>query len=126
MYENTVYFGIFCYAFGYPSTLEYEQKHHLTLSLLTYFSKYVIKIAQISSTHLIYEDAKFKDIRQRLGIKGKHTSSPTQNIREKVGHDEQKQEKQAIPTSVIVPVGRYVINRASVRACMPVGRTNTI
>ena len=59
-------------------------------------SKYEIKIAQISSTLLIYEDAEFKDIRQRLGSKGKHPPSPTQNIREKVGHDEQKQEKQAI------------------------------
>ena len=39
-------------------------------------SKYDIKIAQISSTRLIYEDAELKDIRQRLGSKGKHTPVP--------------------------------------------------
>ena len=85
--------------FAMPLTT--EKMLHVKIANLTtrpkLISKYDIKIAQISSKHLIYEDAEFKDIRQRLEAKEKHTPpSPTQNIREKVGHDEQKQEKQAI------------------------------
>ena len=52
-----------------PLTTE-KMLHVKTANLTTrpkLINKYDIKIAQISSTHLIYEDAEFKYIRQRLG-----------------------------------------------------------
>ena len=58
--------------FAVPLTTE-KMLHVKIVNLTTrpkLISKYDIKIAQISSTCMIYEDAEFKDIRQRLGSKG--------------------------------------------------------